>query len=168
MAGCGAESLRICSVLTGEKLRLAPRVSTDSRLVAVPKSGSGRLCRKGTAIVTLLALGPRCPASPFAPSLFSRVGGQRLVYGGHTIGLALAQAGTLLPNLVAVLGWHSCDHTGPVHEGDTLYSDLHIEAADPLPGDRGGVLTLRSVVYAVADDGADREVLDWRFTALHF
>ena len=98
----------------------------------------------------------------------SRVGGQRLVYGGHTIGLALAQASTLLPNLATVLGWHSCDHTGPVHEGDTLYSDLHIEAADPLPGDRGGVLTLRSVVYAVADDGADREVLDWRFTALHF
>ena len=90
------------------------------------------------------------------------------MYGGHTIGLALAQAGTLLPNLATVLGWHSCDHTGPVHEGDTLYSDLHIEAADPLPGDRGGVLTLRSVVYAVADDGADREVLDWRFTALHF
>lgn len=98
----------------------------------------------------------------------SRVGGQRLVYGGHTIGLALAQAGQLLPNLATVLGWASCDHTGPVHEGDTLYSDLHIEAADPLPGDRGGVLTLRSVVYAVADEGDDRQVLDWRFTALHF
>jgi acyl dehydratase len=98
----------------------------------------------------------------------SRVGGQRLVYGGHTIGLALAQAGRLLPNLATVLGWVSCDHTGPVHEGDTLYSELHIEAADPLPDDRGGVLTLRSVVYAAADEGDDRPVLDWRFTALHF
>nr|WP_199203523.1 MaoC family dehydratase [Mycobacterium sp. shizuoka-1] len=98
----------------------------------------------------------------------SRVGGRRLVYGGHTIGLALGQAGQLLPNLATVLGWASCDHTGPVHEGDTLYSELHIERADPLPGDRGGVLTLRSVVYAVADEGADRPVLDWRFTALHF
>lgn len=98
----------------------------------------------------------------------SRVGGQRLVFGGHTIGLALAQASRLLPNLATVLGWQSCDHTGPVHEGDTLYSDLHVEAADPLPGERGGVLTLRSVVYAVADDGDDRPVLDWRFTALHF
>lgn len=98
----------------------------------------------------------------------SRVGGQRLVYGGHTIGLALAQASRLLPNLVTVLGWQSCDHTGPVHEGDTVYSDLYVEAADPLPGDRGGVLTLRSVVYAVADEGDDRPVLDWRFTALHF
>ena len=97
----------------------------------------------------------------------SRLGGQRLVYGGHTIGLALAQATRLLPNLATVLGWQSCDHTGPVHEGDTLYSDLHIEAAEELPGDRGGVLSLRSLVYA-AGDGDDRPVLDWRWRALLF
>ena len=60
----------------------------------------------------------------------SRVGGQRLVYGGHTIGLAFAQANRLLPNLVTVLGWQSCDHTGPVREGDTLYSELHVESAE--------------------------------------
>ncbi|TVX96007.1 acyl dehydratase [Mycolicibacterium porcinum] len=97
----------------------------------------------------------------------SRIAGQRLVYGGHTIGLALAQATRLLPNLVTVLGWQSCDHSGPVHEGDTLYSDLVVEDAMALAGDRGTVLNLRSVVYA-ADDGADRQVLDWKFTALHF
>jgi len=95
-----------------------------------------------------------------------RVGGQRLVYGGHTIGLALAQATRLLPDLVTVLGWESCDHTGPVHEGDTLYSELHVDDANPLPGGRGGVLQLRSVVYAVGEP--DRQVLDWRFTALQF
>ena len=98
----------------------------------------------------------------------SRVGGQRLVYGGHTIGLALAQVSRLLPNLTMVLGWSSCDHTGPVHEGDTLYSEVHVEAADPLPDDRGGVLTLRSLVSAATDDGEGRPVLDWRFRALHF
>ena len=32
----------------------------------------------------------------------------------------------------------------------------------------GRVLSLRSVVYAAGADGPDREVLDWRFTALHF
>ena len=64
----------------------------------------------------------------------SRVAGQRLVYGGHTIGLALAQASRLLPNLVTVLGWESCDHTGPVHEGDTLYSEVHVEAATAAAG----------------------------------
>lgn len=98
----------------------------------------------------------------------SRSSGRRLVYGGHTIGLALAQACRLLPNLAAVLAWQSCDHTGPVHEGDTLHSELRIEDARPAPGDRGGVLGLRSIVYAAGESGDDRAVLDWRFTALHF
>ena len=98
----------------------------------------------------------------------SRIGGQRLVYGGHTIGLALAQASRLLPNLATVLGWESCDHTGPVHEGDTLYSELHVETAEPT--DHGGVLGLRSLVYVVSDSAGepDRPVLDWRFSALQF
>lgn len=95
-----------------------------------------------------------------------RVNSRRLVYGGHTIGLALAQVTRLLPNLATVLGWQSCDHTGPVYEGDTLYSEVHVERAEPLPDGRGGVLTLRSLVYAV--DEQDRSVLDWRFTALQF
>jgi len=97
----------------------------------------------------------------------SRVAGSRLVYGGHTIGLALAQATRLLPNIVTVLGWESCDHIGPVHEGDTVYSELHIEAAREAPG-RGGTLDLRSLVFAVAADGPDRQVLDWRFSVLQF
>lgn len=102
----------------------------------------------------------------------SRAGG-RLVYGGHTIGLALAQATRLLPNLATVLSWQSCDHTGAVHEGDTLFSELHIERAESLPDDRGGVLDLRSLVYAVdvSDAGAAdaaRPVLDWRYRVLHF
>jgi acyl dehydratase len=97
-----------------------------------------------------------------------RRSGRRLVYGGHTIGLALAQATRLLPNLVTVLGWQSCEHTGPVHEGDTLYSEVHVESAEPT--DQGGVLNLRSVVYAAGDtaDESDRQVLDWRFTARQF
>ncbi|OBK74702.1 MaoC family dehydratase [Mycobacterium sp. 1274761.0] len=98
----------------------------------------------------------------------SRVGGQRLVYGGHTIGLAFAQVTRLLPNIATILGWESCDHTGPVHEGDTLYSEVHVDGAEPLPAGRGGVLKLRSIVYAVGDGTADRPVLDWRFTALQF
>jgi acyl dehydratase len=98
----------------------------------------------------------------------SRASGQRLVYGGHTIGLALAQASRLLPNLATVLGWESCDHIGPVYEGDTLYSELHVDGAVPLPENRGGVLKLRSLVYAAGDGADDRQVLDWRFTALQF
>jgi acyl dehydratase len=97
----------------------------------------------------------------------SRIGGRRLVYGGHTIGLALAQASRLLPNLATVLAWQSCDHTAPVYEGDTLYSELHIDSAEPT--DNGGVLGLRSLVYAVSNSHDEpRQVLDWRFTALQF
>ncbi len=98
----------------------------------------------------------------------SRLGGRRLVYGGHTIGLAFAQATRLLPDIATVLGWESCDHIGPVYEGDTLFSELHVEGAEPLPGNGGGVLKLRSLVYAAGDAAADRQVLDWRFTALQF
>lgn len=98
----------------------------------------------------------------------SRVAGKRLVYGGHTIGLALAQASRLLPNLVTVLGWESCDHTGPVHEGDTLYSELRVESVQPRPDGRGGTVALRSTVFAASDDSEDRRVLDWRFTGLLF
>ena len=89
----------------------------------------------------------------------------RLVYGGHTIGIALSQATRALPNMVTVLGWRSCDHTGPVHEGDTLTSDLHVESAEPLP-QGGGVLALRSLVYAHRATTEPAPVLDWRFTVL--
>lgn len=96
----------------------------------------------------------------------ARVGAAgRLVYGGHTIGLALAQATRALPNLVTVLSWHSCDHTGAVHEGDTLTSCLHVESAEPLDTG-GGLVELRSCVYAHRGDAAPAAVLDWRFTAL--
>ena len=91
--------------------------------------------------------------------------GQRLVYGGHTIGLALAQTARALPNLVTVLDWDSCDHTGPVHEGDTLTSELTVDEALPRPKG-GGVLRLRSLVVAHEADGSTRHVLDWRYRAL--
>jgi acyl dehydratase len=91
-------------------------------------------------------------------------GGRRLVYGGHTIGIAAAQASRALPGLVTFLGWRSCDHTGPVHEGDTLRSTVTVEAVRPGPG-RTHVVDLRSLVAADADDGSEaRPVLDWRFT----
>jgi len=90
--------------------------------------------------------------------------GRRLVYGGHTIGLAAAQATRVLPNLVSIVAWHGCDHVGPVYEGDTLHSELELERMEPLPG--GGALAhLRSWVHAAREDGP-AAVLDWRFVAV--
>jgi acyl dehydratase len=91
-------------------------------------------------------------------------GGRRLVYGGHTIGIAAAQATRALPNLVTIVAWHGCDHVGPVFEGDTLHSELALERIEPLP--RGGALVhLRSQVHAARERGAD-PVLDWRFVGV--
>jgi hypothetical protein len=60
-----------------------------------------------------------------------------------------------------------------VYEGDTLYSDLTVEVAEALPHSRGGLLNLRSQVYAVSaaavgESAPDRPVLDWRYRVLHF
>src|SRR5215472_1006025 len=90
-------------------------------------------------------------------------GAERLVYGGHTIGLALSQAARALPALVTVCGWHSCDHLAPVREGDTLRSTITVEHVDYLP-DGGGLVHLRSLVRADAPD--PRDVLDWRYVAV--
>lgn len=91
-------------------------------------------------------------------------GGRRLVYGGHTIGIASSQLNRALPNLVTIVGWHSCDHLGPVFEGDTLHSEIELEALTPLASG-GGLLDLRSRVRARRHDG-DAEVLDWRLVGV--
>ena len=93
-------------------------------------------------------------------------GGRRLVYGGHTIGIALSQASRAMPALTTVLGWHGCDHVGPVYEGDTLSSDITVEKV--VPADAGARLVhLRSEVFAAGPVGKrERPVLDWRYVAL--
>lgn len=92
-------------------------------------------------------------------------GGRRLVYGGHTIGLAFHQVTRALPNVVTVAGWESCDHLAPVHEDDALTSTISVEDLAPF-GDGGGLACLRVAVEAVpssASAGAPAtRVLDWR------
>ncbi|HET7119755.1 MAG TPA: MaoC family dehydratase [Solirubrobacterales bacterium] len=90
--------------------------------------------------------------------------GRRLVYGGHTIGLAGSQLNRALPALVTIVGWHSCDHLGPVFEGDTLHSRVELERTEPLPGG-GGIVHLRSRVRAHRG-GEPAKVLDWRLAAV--
>lgn len=92
-------------------------------------------------------------------------GGRRLVYGGHTIGLAAAQASRALPGLLTFVGWRSCDHTGPVHEGDTLRSTVTVDGVRPGPAGTH-LLDLRSLVTADAleAEGEASPVLDWHYT----
>ncbi|MCK9248034.1 MAG: acyl dehydratase [Solirubrobacteraceae bacterium] len=92
-------------------------------------------------------------------------GGRRLVYGGHTIGLAAAQITRALPDLVTVVAWEGCDHVGPVHEGDTLHGTVEVVGREPT-ADGGALVRLRSRVRARRADGTDDDVLDWRLVAL--
>ena len=102
----------------------------------------------------------------------------RLVYGGHTIGLALAHIARAVPQLLTVTGWTRCDHTGPVREGDTLYSQITLTSVRPGPGS-----LVRLGLHVIVRAGRDRaqpdpsqpsveagpalqDVLDWELTAL--
>ena len=89
----------------------------------------------------------------------------RLVYGGHTIGIAAGQATRALPNLVTIVAWHSCDHLAPVREGDTLRSTLDLERVEPCFQGGGRLVHLRSRVRAQRGDQATN-VLDWRFVGV--
>lgn len=87
--------------------------------------------------------------------------GRRLVYGGHTIGLAQASLLRLVPNTATVVGWHSCDHTGPVFEDDVLAVRATLEATRP--HGPGRLLAFDVLVHATGEGDAEpRAVLDWR------
>ncbi len=89
---------------------------------------------------------------------------QRLVYGGHTVALAQASLSRVLPAIAAVLGWHSCDHTGPVFEGDLLSFRHRLLAEVAVPG--GRVRAVRTVAQAHRQGAEPVDVLDWTVIVL--
>jgi acyl dehydratase len=157
----------------GSDLDLAPIRSrvADWRLDLWTSGKERNFCDLRAGTVWTLAGGDVVSAAPELARLTLNVAtahhvadanpaGKRLVYGGHTIGLACAQATRLLPNMVCVLAWHSCDHLAPVCEGDTLQSTLELETVEPL-SQAGRIAHLRSRVYS-----QNEQVLDWRFVAV--
>ncbi|MGI8863697.1 MAG: MaoC family dehydratase [Solirubrobacteraceae bacterium] len=95
--------------------------------------------------------------------------GNRLVYGGYTISVAAAHATRALPNLLTILAWRSCEHTGPVFEGDILSTELTLESTDQvaLGADSCWLVDLRAEVHAHRAAALEPEpVLDWRFIGL--
>jgi acyl dehydratase len=87
--------------------------------------------------------------------------GRRLVYGGHTISIAAAHATRAIPAIATIIAWRSCDHLGPVFEGDVLRTELDVADVSP-----DGLVELRARVSSVRE-GADPEaVLDWSFVAV--
>jgi citrate lyase beta subunit/acyl dehydratase len=90
--------------------------------------------------------------------------GDRLVYGGHVIGIAAAHVTRALPDLATILAWESCDHLGPSFEGDLLRSRIEITDVRPLAD--GGLVHLRVRSAASSEAGPARDVLDWRLVGL--
>lgn len=92
--------------------------------------------------------------------------GQRLVYGGHVIGIAAAHLTRILPDLATVLAWHSCDHLGPTFEGDLLRTTITLQSLEPLPD--GGLVHFRARTTAQGPgpEAAPRDVLDWAAVGL--
>ena len=88
-------------------------------------------------------------------------GGSRLVYGGHTIGIAFHHVCQALPGILTVAGWHSCDHVAPVHEGDYLTSFVVVESVE---SHRSGAeaIGLRVSTSRRLPSGELEEVLSWR------
>lgn len=86
-------------------------------------------------------------------------GGERLVYGGHSIGLAFHHVSQALPGLVTIAGWHGCDHLAPVHEGDFVTSVVSVQ------GVQGGG-GLSALTLHVTSSVGDTPVLSWRPVAI--
>ena len=89
---------------------------------------------------------------------------RRLVYGGHTIGLAQASLVRLLPDTATVLGWQSCDHPAPVFENDVL--SFRHTLLDEQPVAEGRLRAFRTEVDAERTNGSTQTVLDWRHVTL--
>lgn len=90
-------------------------------------------------------------------------GGLRLVYGGHTIGLAQASVSRLFPDIATVVGWQSCDHLAPVFEEDVL--SFNHTLLETRPAGSGQLRALRVEVDAERRDGSVESVLDWRLVS---
>lgn len=82
---------------------------------------------------------------------------QRLVYGGHVVGLAQASLTRVLPGMATVVGWHLCDHTGPAFEGDQL--SFHHTLLDVQPVRSGHAYAVQVEGFAHRPD--DTKILDW-------
>jgi len=84
---------------------------------------------------------------------------QRLVYGGHTVALAQASLSRMIPNIATIVGWHICDHLGPVFEGDLL-SFQHKPVNEIILGN-GRLVALEVKAFAHRKNSDPVEVLNW-------
>ena len=88
---------------------------------------------------------------------------QRLVYGGHVVGLAQASLSRVLPGMATVVGWHACDHTGPAFAGDQV--SFRHTLLDVAPAGAGRVFAVQVEGFVHRSIAPDR-ILDWTVIAV--
>ncbi len=91
---------------------------------------------------------------------------ERLVYGGHVVGLAQASLSRVVPNIATVLGWHECNHTGPAFEGDLLSFEHTL--MDSVEAPSAELQAVRVQGFAHRDDSPvhGTPILDWTVVVL--
>ncbi len=87
---------------------------------------------------------------------------QRLLYGGHVVGLAQASLSRVLPGMATVVGWHGCDHTGPAFEGDQV--SFRHTLLDVAPAGSGRAFAVHVEGFAHRTNEPDK-ILDWTVIA---
>ena len=87
---------------------------------------------------------------------------QRLLYGGHVVGLAQASLSRVLTGMATVVGWHGCDHTGPAFEGDQV--SFRHTLLDVAPAGSGRVFAVHVEGFAHRSGEPDH-ILDWTVIA---
>ena len=87
---------------------------------------------------------------------------QRLLYGGHIVGLAQASLSRVLPGMATVVGWHGCDHTGPAFEGDQVSFQHTLLDKAPAASGRVFAVHVQGFVHRTAEPD---KILDWTVIA---
>lgn len=88
--------------------------------------------------------------------------GERLVYGGHTISVAFAQLTRIMPNILQLIAWESCDHTAPVVENDRIRTVATVLACESVAAGRGALLRLKIESFAArGNPETEARVLHW-------
>ncbi len=87
---------------------------------------------------------------------------QRLLYGGHVVGLAQASLSRVLGGMATVVGWHGCDHTGPAFEGDQM--SFRHTLLDVMAAGSGRVFAVQVEGFAHRRAEPD-QILDWTVVA---
>lgn len=82
-----------------------------------------------------------------------------LVYGGHTVALAQASLSRMFQGVASIVGWHTCDHVGPVFEDDLL--SFEHKPMEEIAAQNGRLVAVQVKAFAHRKDTEPIEVLDW-------